>query len=49
MIKIFSHAWNNKGVAFARLERFEEAVKCFEKLLQIDKIFMTPLLIYINI
>src|SRR5207253_2236366 len=34
-------AWNNKGLAFHRLGKYEEAIKCYDKALEIDPNYVT--------
>ncbi|AEF96924.1 tetratricopeptide repeat protein [Methanotorris igneus] len=38
-IELFSYAWNNKGIALARLKKYKEAIECFEKALEINPDF----------
>ncbi len=32
----FTEVWNNKGNALYKLEKYEEAIKCYDKALEID-------------
>jgi tetratricopeptide (TPR) repeat protein len=32
----FTKVWYNKGVALYSLKKYEEAIKCFDKVLEID-------------
>jgi tetratricopeptide (TPR) repeat protein len=29
-------AWNNKGIALSRLKRFEDAIACYDKAIELD-------------
>jgi len=33
---LFEVAWNNKGNALARLGKFEDALRCYDRALEID-------------
>ncbi|MGB9869822.1 tetratricopeptide repeat protein, partial [Methanothermobacter sp.] len=32
----YAEAWNNKGAALKELKRYKEALKCYEKVTQLD-------------
>ena len=31
-----SHTWNDKGIALGKLEKYEEAIACFDEVIKLD-------------